>query len=75
MTASVQPFAALCGHCCEALQGEHHLVVLDLNNNKLGNEGAAALAEAVTATVFDVWFGIARAWFPLMLLRDPSVTS
>ena len=27
MTASVQPFAALCGRCCEALQGEHHLGV------------------------------------------------
>ena len=25
VTASEQTFAALCGCCCEALQGEHHL--------------------------------------------------
>ena len=49
------------------------LAILDLGSNKVGSEGAAALAEAVTATVFDVWFGIARAWFPQMLLRGQAL--
>ena len=47
------------------------LAILYLDNNNVENEGAAALAEAVKATVF----GIARARFPQMLLRGPSVTS
>ena len=49
------------------------LEYLDLRNNKVGNEGAAALVEAVKATDFDVWFGIARAKFPQMLLRGPAL--
>ena len=48
------------------------LKFLRLGNNEVGNEGAAALAEAVKATVFDVWFGIARAKFPQMLLRGQA---
>ena len=51
VTACVQVSAALCGRCCEALQGQHHLEYLYLGHNKVENEGAAAIAKAVKATV------------------------
>ena len=33
----------------------------------VANAGAAALADAVRDNGFDVWFGIQRAWFPMLL--------
>ena len=52
VTASVQTFAALCGCCCEAIaRPTPPWSTSSLGGNKVGNEGAAALAEAVKATV------------------------
>ena len=63
---------------CAVAAAKHYkanttLKYLYLDDNKVGNEGAAALAEAVKATVFDVWFGIARARFPQMLFRGQAL--
>ena len=69
VTASVQTFAALCGCCCEALQGEHHLEVPRSRQQQGAERGRRGARRSCEGNGFDVWFGIARNKFPQMLLR------
>ena len=71
VAACVQAFAALCGRCCEALQGQHHLEDPPSRKQQGGERVRRGNCESREGNGFDVWFGIARAWFSQMLLRGP----
>ena len=49
------------------------LAILDLGSNKVGSEGARGTRRSCEGNGFDVWFGIARAKFPQMLLRGQAL--
>ena len=57
----------LCGRFCEALQGDRRADEAQSPEQRGGECGRRCARRRREGNGLDVWFGIQRAWFPLLL--------